>query len=33
MEKLIVAINANWLRYSESVDDGGELLMAAHDFG
>jgi ATP-dependent DNA ligase len=26
LEKLILAANANWLRYSESFDDGIELL-------
>ena len=29
LEKLILAANANWLRYSESFDDGLELLKAA----
>jgi hypothetical protein len=29
LEKLIFGANANWLRYSESFDDGLELLMAA----
>jgi bifunctional non-homologous end joining protein LigD len=29
LEKLILAVNANWLRYSESFDDGLELLKAA----
>jgi ATP-dependent DNA ligase len=29
LEKLIVAANVNWLRYSESFDDGVELLQAA----
>jgi bifunctional non-homologous end joining protein LigD len=29
LEKLIVAANANWLRYSESFDDGLKLLQAA----
>jgi bifunctional non-homologous end joining protein LigD len=29
LKKLIVATNANWLRYSESFDDGIELLKAA----
>ena len=28
-EKLILAANANWLHYSESFDDGLELLAAA----
>jgi bifunctional non-homologous end joining protein LigD len=30
LEKLIVAVNANWLRFSESFDDGIELLKAAN---
>ena len=29
LEKLILAANANWLHYSESFDDGLELLAAA----
>ena len=29
LEKLILAANANWLHYSESFDDGLELLKAA----
>jgi ATP-dependent DNA ligase len=29
LEKLILAANANWLRYSESFDNGLELLKAA----
>jgi bifunctional non-homologous end joining protein LigD len=29
LEKLIVAANADWLRYSESFDDGIALLRAA----
>jgi bifunctional non-homologous end joining protein LigD len=29
LEKLILPVNANWLRYSESFDDGIALLMAA----
>jgi bifunctional non-homologous end joining protein LigD len=29
LEKLIVAANVNWLRYSESFDDGLKLLKAA----
>jgi bifunctional non-homologous end joining protein LigD len=33
LEKLIVAANANWLRYSESFDNGLELLKAADRFG
>jgi bifunctional non-homologous end joining protein LigD len=33
LEKLILAANAKWLRYSESFDDGLELLQAADRFG
>jgi bifunctional non-homologous end joining protein LigD len=29
LEKLILAVDANWLRYSESFDDSMALLMAA----
>ena len=29
LEKLIVAVNASWLHYSESFDDGIELLKVA----
>ena len=29
LEKLILAANANWLHYSESLDDGLELVKAA----
>jgi bifunctional non-homologous end joining protein LigD len=29
LEKLIVAANSDWLRYSEGFDDGIELLKAA----
>jgi bifunctional non-homologous end joining protein LigD len=29
LEKLILAANANWLRYSETFDDGLGLLKAA----
>jgi hypothetical protein len=29
LEKLIVIVNASWLHYSESFDDGIELLKAA----
>jgi bifunctional non-homologous end joining protein LigD len=29
LEKLIIAANAGWLHYSESFDDGVELLKAA----
>jgi hypothetical protein len=32
-ERLIVAANANWLHYSESFDDGLELLKAADRLG
>jgi ATP-dependent DNA ligase len=33
LEKLILAANAGWLHYSESFDDGLELLQAADRFG
>src|SRR5262249_40552155 len=33
LEKLILAANANWLHYSESFDDGLELLAAADRLG
>ena len=33
LEKLILAANANWLQYSESFDDGLELLAAADRLG
>src|SRR5262249_37314032 len=29
LERLILAVNANWLRFSESFDDGVALLKAA----
>ena len=33
LEKLIIAANAGWLHYSESLDDGLELLVAADRLG
>jgi hypothetical protein len=33
LKKLIIAANAAWLHYSESFDDGLELLKAADRLG